>query len=475
MSFCPNCGKPLLSLNPNFCPECGVKLKTGDTNRKEEPTAEITSGNKRVEFVEKDDENLELPKPTSFSLGRSLEQMTSDIFEKRGWTVKRNYHPPTRSGASTEIDVFIERGKIRKAIECKNFEDYRMVGVKDLRDFAYKLSDTGIAVGIAVTNSQFSEEAVKLADSEGIDLWDGEKLKENFFACSLGRMVNPSLLHDPTLPIRMDYETVSAFPLKNPDDIRLTSSVLLYQPYISVKFRLQISRKDPTGQNHKIGDQGTYFIDALDGDIINRERGTLEHLGGIFKSKQERQESKEDKLVSEDLETITTETKPVLRTSDYDVTIAEQTVSTEEAIKVVKYRVVEKNTIDEKYTIKAKGREETRTMKIVPKLNEVEIRGTRTVYVPKWILEYEAGSKEYTRRFLASSGNPINDELSKCNICTVLKKDTTAICTECGRTICEKHSFNEAGRWLCPDHISNELKEQLKNNSLLSKFSFWKK
>lgn len=475
MPFCPNCGKALLSSSPNFCTECGAKLQTAEHNRNQESTAVVTYINKLEDFSETDDENLKPPKPTSFSLGRSLEQMTSDIFEKRGWTVKRNYHPPTRSGASTEIDVFIERGKIHKAIECKNFVDYRMVGVKDLRDFAYKLSDTGIAVGIAITNSQFSEEALKLADSEGIELWDGEKLKENFFASSLGRVVNPSLLHDPTLPVRADYETVSTFPLKNPDDIRLTSSVLLYQPYISIKYRLQITRKDPTGQNHKISDQGTYFVDALDGDIINKEKGTFDHLGGIFKSKHERLESKEDKLVTEDLETITTETKPVLRTSDYEVTIAEQTISAEDAIKAVKYRVTENNTMDEKYTIKAKGREETRSMKIVPKLNEVEIRGTRTVYVPKWILEYEAGLKEYTRRFLASSGNPISDELSKCNICTVLKKDTIAICSDCGRTLCEKHSFNEIGRWLCPDHISNELKEELRSNSLLSKFSFWKK
>ena len=244
LKYCPECGSPLPSPNPKFCTKCGVKLQMVNENKNQESTATITYVNRVEDFSETDDENLRPLKPTPFSLGRSLEQMAADIFEKRGWIVKRNYHPPTKSGASTEIDVFIERGKIHKAIECKNFEDYRMVGVKDLRDFAYKLLDTGIAVGIAITNSQFSEGALQLADSEGIELWDGEKLKENFFASSLGRVVNPSLLHDPTLPIRADYETVSTFPLKNPDEIRLTSSVLLYQPYISIKYRLQITRKD---------------------------------------------------------------------------------------------------------------------------------------------------------------------------------------------------------------------------------------
>ena len=57
-------------------------------------------------------------------------------------------------------------------------------------------------------------------------------------------------------------------------------------------------RKDPTGKSHTITDNGTYFVDALDGEIINRERGVVENIAGLFKKKEERMESKEDKELS---------------------------------------------------------------------------------------------------------------------------------------------------------------------------------
>lgn len=478
MRFCPDCGSSLPSPNPKFCPQCGARLQTDALVEDKTSITEALTGHKTENLpLEPDEQDIELIRPKAHDLGKSLEEMTAEIFQKRGWSVKRNFYPPTKTGARTEIDVFLERGKIRKAVECKNFDESRMVGVKDIRDFTSKLEDIGIAVGIAVTNTQFSEDAMKFAESKGIELWDGEKLREAFFACALGRVVNPSLVRDPTLPIEMDYETASRFQfqLKNPQAVNIISSILFYHPYISVKFRLQISRKDPTGRVHKTSNEGTYFVDALDADIINREKGTLEQLGGLIRPKQERLESKEDKMISEDLEVITSETKPVLRTSDYEVTVAEQEISTEEAIKIIKYHVVEKNTHDEKYTVRVKGEEEKRTMRIVPKLNEVEIRGSHTTYVPKWVIEYESGPRGYTRRFLAASSKVISDELAKCSQCTLLKKETISVCEECGRTLCEKHSYNENGRFLCYDHISNELKSHLKDSSLVSKLSFWKK
>jgi Restriction endonuclease len=170
--------------------------------------------------------------------------------------------------------------------------------------FKDKLMDTGIAAGVFVTNTTFSEDAERLAESTGIELWDRDELHEKFFAYAIGRIRNPSLVQDPILPLQMDFGTASALSIRNTNAVHLFSAVLLYHPYVQVKFRFQTTRRDPKGKSHTISDNGTYFIDALDGDIINREKGVLESLGGLFRKREERLASKEDKMVSEDLENV---------------------------------------------------------------------------------------------------------------------------------------------------------------------------
>lgn len=409
-----------------------------------------------------------------YDLGIQLEGTTAAILEKMGYSVKKRQRVPTKSGATAEIDILIERGTRRKAVECKNYDESRSVGVSDLRVFKDKLADTGIAVGVFVTNTSFSEDSEKLAESTGIELWDGDDLREKFFAYAIGRIRNPSLVQDPILPLQMDFETASSLVLKNNNAVHLFSAVLLYHPYVQVKYRLQAVRSDPTGKSHTISDSGTYYVDGLDGDIINREKGMLENLGGLFKKKEERLASKEDQMISEDLETITPVTKPVLSTSDYQVSVAEAGVTEEDAVKIIKSYAVEKNRQEIKYKIKVRGELETRSFGVVPRQREVSVRGTRLTYVPKWNLEYEAGQTSFSRRFLASSNRTLVDELAKCSKCTILKKPTVAVCEECGRPLCEKHSYQEE-RWLCEDHISDALREQTKGSGLLSKFKLGRK
>ncbi|MEM4071653.1 MAG: hypothetical protein QXP59_06385 [Saccharolobus sp.] len=142
-------------------------------------------------------------------------------------------------------------------------------------------------------------------------------------------------------------------------------------------------KKDPTGKTHTITDNGTYFVDALDGDIINRERGFLETVTGIPSNKKERIESREDKMVLEDLESILPVIKPVLSSTDYQVWVADQEIEEKDAVKIVKSYVVEKNKRDVSYNIKIREESVNRSFKLVPHLNEVTIRGTKLVYVPK--------------------------------------------------------------------------------------------
>ncbi len=229
-----------------------------------------------------------------------------------GYLVEKRKRVPTKSSATAEIDILLIRGNRKRLVECKNYDPSRSVPVSDMRVFKDKLSDTGILSGVFVTNTYFSEDATKLADSVGIELWDGDEHKEKFYAYSIGRIRNPSLIDAPVLPLTMDFSTASSLYLRNKNAVRLFSSVLLYHPYIIVKYRLQAKRNDPTRKSHSFSDSGTYFVDALDGDIINGETNIVGNILGFIKSKEERLRSKEDKLVTEDLDTITPVSQAVL-------------------------------------------------------------------------------------------------------------------------------------------------------------------
>jgi hypothetical protein len=93
-------------------------------------------------------------------------------------------------------------------------------------------------------------------------------------------------------------------------------------------------RKDPSDRVHRFDDEGNMIVDGLDADIINREKGIGGVVAGQFKSKEERAESKEDKLVTEDLLRLTPLKENVLKTSDYDVNVAEPAVSDNDAVKI---------------------------------------------------------------------------------------------------------------------------------------------
>ncbi|MCM8803442.1 MAG: hypothetical protein NC827_09120 [Candidatus Omnitrophica bacterium] len=67
-------------------------------------------------------------------------------------------------------------------------------------------------------------------------------------------------------------------PIRNPHVVNLYSAVLFYHPYIKVKYRLLAQRRDPKGKIHKISDEGVCIVDALDGDIINKEKDIIEKL-----------------------------------------------------------------------------------------------------------------------------------------------------------------------------------------------------
>jgi hypothetical protein len=438
----------------------GQKLNSENVEKKS------ITGNDTAQTLVTEEEHYTV-KLNTYKLGVDLENTTAAILEKMGYSVEKRKRLPTRSGATAEIDLLLTMGNRRKIVECKNYDPSRSVPVSDMRIFKDKLADTCIMSGLFVTNTVFSEDAEKLAESVGIELWDGDEHKEKFYAYSIGRIRNPSLINDPVLPLTIDFSSASALNLKNNEAVRLFSSALLYHPYIVVKYRLQARRTDPTGKLYRFTDNGAYYVDALDGDIINVEKNILDNVLGLLKSKEERVRSKEDRLVSEDLETISPVTKPVLLDYDYNVSPAEPEVSEEEATKIVKDYILEKNTQEVSYNVKKYGEIETRSFTFVPKLKEISIRGVKLVFVPKWNLEFESGNFSFSRRILASSGHIIEDDLAKCRKCTLLRRDTVAVCEKCGIPLCEKHLYQE-DNLLCEDHISESLRQEVKNKGIFS-------
>jgi uncharacterized Zn finger protein (UPF0148 family) len=466
MKFCPTCGVKLQTGNPKFCTECGTNLQlpTAPTGKTEEavptqPTRISPSGH----------EDVETRKLSAYELGLRLEAMAADIFGNMGYTTEKRKKVPTRTGSVCEFDVYLERGTRRMAIECKSYDLSRSVGVSDLHVFKDKLNESGIYSGVFITNTIFSEDAEKLATSTdaNIDLWDGDLLREKYFAYVLGRPGTGVDQHA-VLPLTADFATASHLSLRNRHAVRLFSPVLLYHPYVLVSYRLRARRKDPSGKPHSFSDSGTYFVDAMDGDIINRDTGVMESIGGIFKKKEERLQSREDKMVADDLKNIPPVTKAILSTSDYRVAVEKPSMTNEDAGETVRDYVIKKNKRVVSYQVKVKGELVTRSFQFVPGANEVTIHITRLVHVPKWDLNFEAGRSSFSRRILASSNRTLVDGLAKCSMCTILKKSSVVVCEECGRPLCEKHSYLE-GRWLCRDHISNALREQVKSTGLFSR------
>ncbi len=470
MTYCHNCGKELPSPDSKFCPYCGAQqiIQQNVLNVQTVKTA--------VESVD-EDEVFEMPKPKIYDLGVKLEDTSASIFEKMGYVVQKRVRLPTKTGATVEMDLILTRGKRKIAVECKNYKEDTSVGVGELRKFKDKMNDAGIDVGIFVTTTLFSRESEQYADSTGMDLWDGKTLRENFFAMSVGRINNPSLINDPILPIRVGFLEASSIKIKNSNSVQLFNKTLLFHPYFTVKYRLHMNRKDPTGKVHKINEEGELIIDSLDGDIINKEKSVLDSVtnvvSGIFK-KEDKLELKEDTFVVKDLMNITPVKETILRTSDYDISPLESQISDSEAIKIAKGYIIKKNTKNISYEPKNgndsfMGSLNKPSIKVIPKVREIEIRGTKLIYVPKWDLQFESGQNTFRRKLLASSQSVIIDTIAKCRKCSILPKEAIYVCEECGKPLCEKHSYQEGSRWLCEDHISQAMKDSIKEKSMFGK------
>ena len=466
LKYCWNCGAQLHREDAKFCSECGTDLTVKSDGLQRMPERLVEA---------KRDNGLEQAsrKTSAKELGSTLEDNVASIFKSLGYTVEVRRRFTTESGTA-EIDIVLSRGTRKRGVECKNYDPSRYIGIKELRDFKGRLDQVGIISGLFVTNTMFSREAEQYADSNGIETWDKPMLQEKLIAHITARDGVQRQETVVALPIVQPFDQASTLHLKNNEAVKLFVSLLIFHPYYLVKFRVYGRRKDPTGRTHKISDEGVCVIDALDGDIINREQGLVEGIGGLLKSKEEKAERTEDRAVAKDLTERPSEQQTPASTSDYQIKVLQPQISDSTAWKTAREYAIEKNSRVVHYQPKNSddsllGAIDRPSIKVVPKESEVSRRGESLVFVPKWDFQWETGEMTFQRRVIASSGLVVRDSMAKCAKCSVVHRSTVAVCETCGLPLCEKHAHEEVGAQLCAEHISDELKQKIKSESLVSK------
>ena len=242
--FCQECGSEL-HYSAKFCPECGKNL------------SQIPS-----------EKGIQYSKGllTSF-LGEKMEEAVEKIFQAKGYSTSRRNRLKGKNGITNEIDVIAEKGRKRIAVECKNLK--AGIGPDHLRNFYKKLEDLSIRKGYFASNSDFTSGAKILAQQNNITLWNRDNLMELIYSISVGRGYEHGqrLQLRKALPIKeVDYHSAISLAFKNEEKLE-NESELIYRPYFTIQYIFKARYKDPTRKEHRFKDEGTVYIDAIDGRV----------------------------------------------------------------------------------------------------------------------------------------------------------------------------------------------------------------
>ena len=415
--------------------------------------------------VKEGEEQIDEEKPVSiYKLGVSLEETVDKIHQSMGYTTQRRQRLADNTGSKHEIDVYATKGNRIRAIECKNYDESRSVGIKELRDFAMKVTSLKIRDALFVTNTTFSSESEKFALGKNINLWNGDELRERFFSMTIGRLGSGQETSlELALPINTTFEEISRLEIANPELVKIQARLVLH-PYYKVDWKIDIIRYDPARGKHKLEDQGTYVIDALDGEVINPKEGLVSGLiGGLFKKSDEKLAMKEEKQIVEDLIAMKPESKyKVTQTSDYAVSQLKPAVKAETAQKTAIQQIIDDTRKEESYEVRTRHGEETRKISLIAKPSEVIVKKSSLIYVPKWNVDIESGQITFMRKALAASKIMLVDTIAYCprhlslGDLQLIKKQTHAICEICGGAFCKDHIFQLEDKFYCEEHDPNK-------------------
>lgn len=399
---------------------------------------------------------------SSHERGLALEAMVEKILQEEGFATVMRQRLLDKSGIRHELDIVGTKGRLTKAVECKNRVG-RPIGTDDVRNFLQKLTLLEIPNGLFVAYDRLSSDAMELCKSQGIEVWDHEILKEKYIEAVAGRLeVASAKVVDLALEPKVDFMSASAAHLANPNLLKVASANLVLHPYVAVEYKLRFIGKDPNHEEHKIAGDGTFVFDGLTGDLVGAyDTDGRDQNFRALSSGETKEQRKVVGMVLDDLKS----RRPIsnlrlARDAGFRLSVLEAEVDEKELETSTKDTVAEEH--EEQVTYRVRGGRsdgERRTHTLAPKPKHVEVRSVKTIHVPFWDLRFESGVHAYARRIIASSGQIIEDQLALCpkhlgiGGITFLKKPTSALCESCGGAYCADHAvLAPDGHYYCDAH-----------------------
>ncbi|MBS3923334.1 MAG: restriction endonuclease [Nitrosarchaeum sp.] len=469
MKFCPECGKDLKG-STKFCSECGYSLQSLISNEIQSET-EIKSNSINVDDESTSEIWQESIQKTTRELGDNLEESVERIFKDRGYETSLRQRLRGKSGQLNEIDVLAKRNKITVAIECKNYDENRKIGIAEIRNFVAKLEDLDINRGFFITSSDFSSDAVGWAQNnpneKQLELWDGSTFMEQFKATVLGRTNSKIVRIENCIEPKGNIDDFTNLTLHNADRVTLRRCDLIFHPFHIVTFNLNEEFKTPDKQIHTSHNSGSYFVDGLSGEIIYHQ----DDHGYVFETSDD-----EEKQFVKEIENYNPVGKLELtQKTGSQIIKVEPSIASNDAQFRVRIHASKDNQSRVPYEVRiSKDTYESRDFLHKPDPNKI-ITKSRLVLVPKVDIEFESKEYSYSRIVFPASEIWVKDEIAKCKH-LIGSKHTFAVCEICGIAKCEKDiMIDDNDICFCKKHASQDLKDKNKRSIIpdkLKKFSF---
>lgn len=358
------------------------------------------------------------------------------------------------SGAVHEIDILARRQQQQNkvlAVECKNYSEARVVGIKEVRDFQSKIQDLPqITDAMFVTNTKFSSEAETYANHNHITLYDGDKLKSDFYLMSIGRLESiPDIVLDSTLPLNMSYNEATRLDLVNPNAARIARATLVLRPFYVFDYIIEETKRGFL-RGSRPREEGMHIIDCLNGEILYKSHNVQSNSQSSYyllsKSRIHHKDSEEvlsnieKNQIIEDLQTIKPQFKCKIHpTGEYAIIKLESKVPMDAARRMIKEEIVEEKKIADYDNV------------------GIIDRASSCIYVPKWVINIESHNTTYTMEILAASNTILIDEMAYCPReffarFRPSRKQTYAICERCGGAYCSRHIERVNDSYFCREH-----------------------
>jgi hypothetical protein len=268
-----------------------------------------------------------------------------------------------------------------------------------------------------VTNTRFSSEAETYAKHNEITLYDGEKLKNEFYLMSIGRLDSTSPSHPSSsdaipqqdiifefaLPLTMNYRQATRLDLVNSYSAKISYAALILRPFYVFNYIVDVKRRLLIG--HRLHEEGTHIVDAMTGEILDiTEKIESKFQSYPFFSKSNVHPKDSDEILGDieknkiirDLQN--TKAQPqykIHQTGEYAVVKLEAKVPIDAARRMVKEEVTEETKVNDE------------DVQIVDK-------AFSCIYIPKWVINIESQNRIYIREILAASSTILMDEIAYC-------------------------------------------------------------